>query len=102
MRLGEYKTTVETENEHNSLFQHVKNQNHPIDWIISHVNYDSGNEGNRLLVKSTLIIAPKTFNIAKGDISVENLSNAIILKSLPHLGMQRAEASTRNHGSSHE
>ena len=99
VRLGEHKTAVATGKEKNAVFQHLKTKNHPIDWKNAAVLYHSENERSRLVVESTLIKSQETFNNTKGVVSIDNCSSAVILSSLPHLGMQRTEASARGPGS---
>ena len=84
-RLKEHRGYVRTGNNRSAIYNHVRNTNHDINWASSKIVYPSSHKQNRLIVESTLIKHLPNFNNMPGVSSVDQLTQAIILQTNPHI-----------------
>ena len=84
-RLGQHKDAVRLGNQNNSVFKHVREKNHAIDWKSAKMVYNSNDYYRRLVVESSLIKVCPNFNSMQSTLSIDRGSASLILKSEPRI-----------------
>jgi len=90
-RLNEHKGYVRNAKHDKSVFIHVRDNDHQLDWDAAKIIHHSNDRQNRLIVESALIKHLPNFNDKPGlcsvDLATKNIifnSNPQILRNLPH------------------
>ena len=81
VRLNEHKGYIRNQNNNSAIFNHVRDENHSMNWSNSKIVYSSNKKSDRLAVESTLIKVLPNFNNSGGVNVIDPLSASIILSS---------------------
>lgn len=85
VRLGQHKDACRLGHKNNSVYKHVRDKNHAIDWGSSKMVYNSNDYYRRLVVESSLIKRVPNFNSMQSTLLIDDGTSELILKSKPKI-----------------